>query len=157
MIFATLPNVDAHEAYINRELSWLAFARRVLEMAEDVNQPLLERVKFAGIMGMIFDEFVMKRLGGLHQKIKKTPARGPAWEVSGIATVPFRDLAMTIISGSGTWNPKPRTWNLAASAILFVRVRVDDFEVLDQPSPSLWLTGVVVPKQKRRQLSRRCE
>ena len=68
-----LPNVDAHEAYINRELSWLAFARRVLEMAEDDSQPLLERVKFAGIMGMIFDEFVMKRLGGLHQKIKKTP------------------------------------------------------------------------------------
>lgn len=68
-----LPNVDAHEAYINRELSWLAFAQRVLEMAEDDSQPLLERVKFAGIMGMIFDEFVMKRLGGLHQKIKKTP------------------------------------------------------------------------------------
>jgi polyphosphate kinase len=68
-----LLNVDAYEAYVNRELSWLAFARRVLEIAEDASQPLLERVKFAGIMGMIFDEFVMKRLGGLHEKVKNKP------------------------------------------------------------------------------------
>jgi len=68
-----LLNVDAHDAYLNRELSWLAFARRVLEIAEDETQPLLERVKFAGIMGMIFDEFVMKRLGGLHRKLKTQP------------------------------------------------------------------------------------
>lgn len=64
-------DVDASEAYINRELSWLSFARRVLEIAEDDNQPLLERIKFTGIMGMIFDEFVMKRLGGLYSKLKK--------------------------------------------------------------------------------------
>jgi len=68
-----LLDVDAPNAYINRELSWLAFARRVLEIAEDETQPLLERIKFAGIMGMIFDEFVMKRLGGLHEKLKKQP------------------------------------------------------------------------------------
>ena len=68
-----LRDVSAHDAYINRELSWLSFARRVLEIAEDENQPLLERIKFAGIMGMIFDEFVMKRLGGLHEKLKKQP------------------------------------------------------------------------------------
>ena len=65
--------VDAYDAYINRELSWLSFARRVLELAEDRSMPLLERVKFAGIMGMIYDEFVMKRMGGLHQKIRKKP------------------------------------------------------------------------------------
>jgi len=64
-------DVDASGAYINRELSWLSFARRVLEIAEDDNQPLLERIKFTGIMGMIFDEFVMKRLGGLYSKLKK--------------------------------------------------------------------------------------
>ncbi len=68
-----LLDVDAHEAYINRELSWLSFARRVLEIAEDETEPLLERIKFAGIMGMIFDEFVMKRLGGLHEKLKNRP------------------------------------------------------------------------------------
>lgn len=68
-----LHDVDAYDAYINREVSWLSFARRVLELVEDPSLPLLERVKFAGIMGMIFDEFVMKRMGGLHQKIKKKP------------------------------------------------------------------------------------
>lgn len=66
-------DVDSYDAYINRELSWLSFARRVLELVEDGTMPLLERVKFAGIMGMIFDEFVMKRMGGLHQKIRKKP------------------------------------------------------------------------------------
>ncbi|MBE0583882.1 MAG: polyphosphate kinase, partial [Desulfofustis sp.] len=66
-------NVDSREVYINRELSWLAFARRVLELAEDESVPLLERVKFAGIMGMIFDEFVMKRMGGLRQKLQSKP------------------------------------------------------------------------------------
>jgi polyphosphate kinase len=66
-------DVDSYEAYINRELSWLSFARRVLELVEDASLPLLERVKFAGIMGMIYDEFVMKRMGGLHQKIQKKP------------------------------------------------------------------------------------
>ncbi len=66
-------DVTSHEAYINRELSWLSFARRVLELAQEPSLPLLERVKFAGIMGMIFDEFVMKRLGGLYQKTKTDP------------------------------------------------------------------------------------
>ncbi len=65
-------------SYINRELSWLAFARRVLALAEDSRQPLLERVKFAGIMGMIYDEFAMKRMGGLHRQIAKRKANpGP--------------------------------------------------------------------------------
>jgi polyphosphate kinase len=59
---------ESPAALINRELSWLSFARRVLALAEDPEQPLLERVKFAGIMGMIYDEFAMKRIGGLLRK-----------------------------------------------------------------------------------------
>ncbi len=76
---------DSPEALINRELSWLGFARRVLAIAEDPTVPLLERVKFAGIMGMLYDEFAMKRMGGLKRRIKKNknkkkrkPVRG-AW------------------------------------------------------------------------------
>jgi polyphosphate kinase len=65
-------------ALINRELSWLSFARRVLALAEDPEQPLLERVKFAGIMGSIYDEFAMKRIGGLFRKVQKGDRkRGP--------------------------------------------------------------------------------
>jgi polyphosphate kinase len=63
--------IGAPESYINRELSWLRFARRVMELAEDPALPLLERVKFAGIMGMLYDEFAMKRIGGLRRKIEK--------------------------------------------------------------------------------------
>jgi polyphosphate kinase len=47
----------------------------VLALAEDPEQPLLERVKFAGIMGMIYDEFAMKRIGGLFRKARS--GRGP--------------------------------------------------------------------------------
>jgi len=62
---------DSPAALINRELSWLSFAHRVLALAEDPEQPLLERVKFAGIMGMIYDEFAMKRIGGLVRQVAK--------------------------------------------------------------------------------------
>ena len=58
------------EAFLNRELSWLSFARRVLAFVADPDVPLLERVKFAGIMGMLHDEFFMKRMGGLKRQIK---------------------------------------------------------------------------------------
>ena len=69
---------DSPAAYLNRELSWLSFARRVLALAEDPAQPLLERVKFAGIMGMIYDEFAMKRVGGLFRRVRKGDRwRGP--------------------------------------------------------------------------------
>ena len=65
-------------ALINRELSWLSFSRRVLALAEDPEQPLLERVKFAGIMGMIYDEFAMKRIGGLFRQVRRGKGkRGP--------------------------------------------------------------------------------
>src|SRR6516164_1950416 len=70
---------DSPAALIDRELSWLSFARRVLALAADPEQPLLERVKFAGIMGMICDEFAMKRIGGLFQRVRQGESkRGPA-------------------------------------------------------------------------------
>jgi len=59
------------KAFINRELSWLRFASRVLELAEDQEVPLLERVKFAGILGMLHDEFFMKRIAGLKRQVQK--------------------------------------------------------------------------------------
>jgi polyphosphate kinase len=64
-------DMDSPNTLINRELSWLSFARRVLALAEDPELPLLERVKFAGIMGMLYDEFAMKRIGGIKRKIEK--------------------------------------------------------------------------------------
>ncbi|MDG4551827.1 MAG: polyphosphate kinase 1 [Candidatus Contendobacter sp.] len=62
-------NLDAPEWYLNRELTWLAFNRRVLHEAQDERTPLLERVKFLAIVSSNLDEFFMKRIGGLKQQI----------------------------------------------------------------------------------------
>jgi len=62
-------NLDAPELYLNRELTWLEFNRRVLHMAADARTPLLERVKFLAIVSNNLDEFFMKRIGGLKQQI----------------------------------------------------------------------------------------
>jgi polyphosphate kinase len=72
---ANRKNPTDYEKFLNRELAFLAFARRVLETVEDPDVPLMERVRFAGIVGMLHDEFVMKRMSGLKRQIRRKRAK----------------------------------------------------------------------------------
>ena len=62
-------NLSDSRWYLNRELTWLEFNRRVLHEAEDERTPLLERLKFIAIVSSNLDEFFMKRIGGLKQLV----------------------------------------------------------------------------------------
>jgi len=62
-------DLDDPALYLNRELTWLEFNRRVLHEATDPRNPLLERVKFFAIFASNMDEFFMKRIGGLKLQV----------------------------------------------------------------------------------------
>ncbi len=76
-----LPELPA-DRYLDREESWLRFAQRVLELAEDPNVPLLERVRFESIFASALDEFFMVRVAG---RIRRMATGLPVESVSGKA------------------------------------------------------------------------
>ena len=95
---ASLIPVDSPAAFFDRELSWLAFARRVLALVEDRELPLFERIKFAGIMGMLHDEFFMKRMSGIKRKMQLRPdkrsldrSRASAQGIAGVDRAPTQE------------------------------------------------------------------
>ncbi len=90
-VVASVAGFDHNETpFLNRELSWLAFNARVLQLAEDPTTPLLERVGFLAIFAGNLDEFFQVRVAGLHDQVaagitRRTPdGRSPAEQLSEI-------------------------------------------------------------------------
>src|SRR5262249_187404 len=101
--FPGAPETDARledpALYFNREISWLAFNRRVLEEASDPAWPLLERMKFLSIFHTNLDEFFMIRVSGLHEQLEAEVSErspdglSPREQLRRIAAIVRADLA----------------------------------------------------------------
>ena len=87
---APSPDLTDLSLYFNRELSWLDFNDRVLQLAEDDSVPLLERLKFCAIYSSNLDEFFMVRVAGLQEYVDagidkpREDGRSPAETIAAI-------------------------------------------------------------------------
>jgi polyphosphate kinase len=92
------PLANDPSLYLNRELSWLDFNDRVLQLAEDERVPLLERVKFCAIYTTNLDEFYMVRVAGLRDQIDagvENPSQDGRTPLETIALIRERALALS--------------------------------------------------------------
>ena len=107
---ATRVRSKAAERLLNRELSWLEFNARVLELAADESVPLLERLKFASIFSFNLDEFFMVRVAGLMgQAALGFGVRSPDGRVPEEALAEIRDRVRELTAEqSRIWNRELR-------------------------------------------------
>jgi len=103
-------SLDNPAYYINRNLSWLAFNRRVLEESQDENNPLLERLKFLSISASNLDEFFEVRVAGLVQQIEDgyTESGPDGLSLGGERDALDRETHSFVADQYSCWNEKLR-------------------------------------------------
>ncbi len=127
------PPVTAEALYFNRELSWLAFNRRVLEEASNPAHPLLERVRFLSISASNLDEFFMVRVAGLkaHQVLGVEE-----FSVDGLTST--QQLTAVIAEADRLVTSQHEVWAALQTALGEAGIRVIADEPLE-PAAEAWL------------------
>jgi polyphosphate kinase len=127
------PVLTARERYFNRELSWLAFNRRVLEEACNPAHPLLERLRFLSISGSNLDEFFMVRVAGL-----KAHRLLGVEEASADGLTPVQQLAAVAAEADELTQSQQQVWSELRRALADAGVAVIGSGALDSESAE-WL------------------
>ncbi|HYJ82341.1 MAG TPA: RNA degradosome polyphosphate kinase [Allosphingosinicella sp.] len=127
------PPLAARERYFNRELSWLAFNRRVLEEARNPAHPLLERLRFLSISGSNLDEFFMVRVAGL-----KAHRLLGVEEASNDGLTPAQQLAAVAAEADELTQSQQQVWSELRRALADSGVAVIGSGAIDAESAE-WL------------------
>jgi polyphosphate kinase len=119
--------------YFNRELSWLAFNRRVMEEACNPAHPLLERVRFLSISGSNFDEFFMVRVAGLKgQQLQEVELR------SADGLTPTQQLGAIVEEAGQLADNQQSVWNDIRGELAKVGIEVLDADAITGET-AVWL------------------
>ncbi len=134
------------DRFINRELSWLAFNRRVLEEAENSQHPLLERLRFLSISSSNLDEFFMVRVAGIKGQID-----ADVHEASIDGLTPAEQLKAISSTAARLMEDQARVYNQLCADLakvdyqIFDQKQIDDISASDHDWLQSWFMDQIFP------------
>ena len=134
------------DRFINRELSWLAFNRRVLEEAENSQHPLLERLRFLSISSSNLDEFFMVRVAGIKGQID-----ADVHEASIDGLTPAEQLKAISSTAARLMEDQARVYNQLCADLaevdyqIFDQKQIDDISANDHEWLQSWFMDQIFP------------
>ena len=123
---------DGPDRFFNREISWLAFNWRVLEEAENRNNPLLERVRFLSISGGNLDEFYMVRVAGLRGQVRSGVTK-PSMD----GRSPSEQLALIDEDARRLMRAQDRIWGAMRNELADARIEIVSLGDLDESDDAM--------------------